>query len=76
MTRWVQVAAAQLGPNQELTPREELVARMLALLEQALADGDRWNFLGRGHPWAYASLARPVRVPETKSRLGEEVRGA
>jgi hypothetical protein len=30
MARWTKVAAAQLGPNQESTPRTEVVARMLA----------------------------------------------
>ena len=35
MPRQLRVAAAQLGPNQEGTPREAVVARMLGLLEQA-----------------------------------------
>lgn len=39
MPRFVKVAAAQMGPNNEGTPREEIVDRMLALLQQAVADG-------------------------------------
>jgi predicted amidohydrolase len=35
MPRHVKVAAAQMGPNNEGTPREAIVERMLALLEQA-----------------------------------------
>src|SRR5438105_907008 len=38
MARWVKVAAAQMGPINEGTSREECVDRMLALLEQAIAD--------------------------------------
>ena len=39
MPRYVKVAAAQMGPNNEGTPREEIVERMLALLEPAARDG-------------------------------------
>jgi predicted amidohydrolase len=39
MARHLKVAAAQMGPNNEGTPREAVVARMLTLLEQAIADG-------------------------------------
>jgi predicted amidohydrolase len=39
MARIVTVAAAQLGPNQENSSREEIVERMLALLDQARAQG-------------------------------------
>jgi predicted amidohydrolase len=39
MARIVTVAAAQMGPNQESSSREEIVERMLALLEQAKAQG-------------------------------------
>jgi predicted amidohydrolase len=39
MARIVTVAAAQMGPNQESTSRDEIVERMLALLEQAKAQG-------------------------------------
>jgi predicted amidohydrolase len=35
MPRYIKVAAAQMGPNNEGTPREAIVERMLALLEQA-----------------------------------------
>src|SRR5437867_13455046 len=35
MPRHMKVAAAQMGPNNEGTPREEIVERMLGLLEQA-----------------------------------------
>ena len=35
MPRFVKVAAAQMGPNNEGTSREEIVERMLALMEQA-----------------------------------------
>jgi predicted amidohydrolase len=38
MARPVKVAAAQLGPINEGTSREEVVERMLALLEQAIAE--------------------------------------
>ena len=38
MARWVKVAAAQMGPINEGTSRDEVVDRMLALLEQAIAD--------------------------------------
>jgi predicted amidohydrolase len=39
MARIVTVAAAQLGPNQESSSREEIVERMLGLLEQAKGQG-------------------------------------
>jgi predicted amidohydrolase len=39
MPRTLKVAAAQMGPNQDATPREEVVERMLALLEQAVEEG-------------------------------------
>jgi predicted amidohydrolase len=39
MPRYLKVAAAQLGPNKEGTPRQEIVERMLALLERASRDG-------------------------------------
>src|SRR5438093_8248670 len=39
MPRSIKVAAAQLGPNNEGTPREEIVERMLGLLEQAVQEG-------------------------------------
>jgi predicted amidohydrolase len=39
MPRYLKVAAAQMGPNNEGTPREAIVERMLALLEQAARDG-------------------------------------
>ena len=39
MARTVTVAAAQMGPNNEGTSREEIVERMLALLEQATRQG-------------------------------------
>lgn len=38
MPRYVKVAAAQLGPINEGTSREEVVERLLALLEQAIAE--------------------------------------
>ena len=38
MPRFVKVAAAQMGPNNEGTSREEIVERMLALLEQAVRE--------------------------------------
>jgi predicted amidohydrolase len=37
--RMIKVAAAQLGPVQRAEPRQAVVARMLALLRQAAADG-------------------------------------
>src|SRR5256885_16091529 len=39
MARIVTIAAAQLGPNQESSSREEIVERMLTLLDQARAQG-------------------------------------
>ena len=39
MARYIKVAAAQMGPNNEGTSREEIVDRMLGLLEQAVAEG-------------------------------------
>jgi len=39
MPRQLTVAAAQMGPNNEGTPREEIVERMGALLEQAVSAG-------------------------------------
>jgi hypothetical protein len=37
MARWVKVAAAQMGPIDEGTSRDEVVDRMLALLDRPLA---------------------------------------
>jgi len=39
MPRFMKVAAAQMGPNQDGTPREAIVERMLGLLARAIADG-------------------------------------
>src|SRR5689334_57115 len=39
MSRYLKVAAAQMGPNQDGTPREAIVERMLALLDAAARDG-------------------------------------
>jgi len=39
MPRHLKVAAAQMGPNNEGTPREAIVERMLALLDAAIRDG-------------------------------------
>ena len=38
MPRQIKVAAAQMGPNNEGVSREEIVERMLGLLEQAAKD--------------------------------------
>ena len=38
MSRSIKVAAAQMGPNQDGTPREAIVERMLGLLDQAIRD--------------------------------------
>ena len=38
MARYLKVAAAQMGPNQDGTPREAIVERMLALLDEAARD--------------------------------------
>jgi N-carbamoyl-D-amino-acid hydrolase len=38
MPRYLKVAAAQMGPNQDGTPREAIVERMLALLDAAARD--------------------------------------
>ena len=39
MPRYVKVAAAQMGPNNDGTPREVIVERMMALLERAVREG-------------------------------------
>jgi predicted amidohydrolase len=39
MPRYLNVAAAQMGPNQESASREEIVERMLGLLDQAIDAG-------------------------------------
>jgi predicted amidohydrolase len=39
MARYVKIGAAQMGPNNEGTSREEIVDRMLGLLEQAIGEG-------------------------------------
>src|SRR5262245_9248865 len=39
MARYVKLAAAQMGPNNEGTSREEIVDRMRGLLEQAVVEG-------------------------------------
>ncbi len=38
MPRLIKVAAAQMGPNNEGVSREEIVERMLGLLDQAIED--------------------------------------
>jgi predicted amidohydrolase len=38
MPRYIKVAAAQMGPNNEGVSREEIVERMQSLLDQAIAD--------------------------------------
>src|SRR6185369_4979342 len=38
MARYIKVAAAQMGPNNEGMSREEIVERMLALLDLAIQD--------------------------------------
>jgi predicted amidohydrolase len=57
------------------TVEDELVTARIDL-DQTAAARKRWNFLGRRHPAAYTSLVDPVRVQETKSRLGEATRRA
>ena len=75
MARYLKVAAAQMGPNQEGTPRDAIVERMLALLEAAARDGvelivypetlrKRWNFLGRRQPQHYGEMLKPVTEKE------------
>ena len=39
MTRTLRLAGAQMGPNQKADSREAILARMIALLEQAAAAG-------------------------------------
>ncbi|MFM7419540.1 MAG: nitrilase-related carbon-nitrogen hydrolase, partial [Alphaproteobacteria bacterium] len=39
MTRTLRLAGAQMGPNQKADSREAILARMVALLEQAAAAG-------------------------------------
>jgi hypothetical protein len=39
MTRWVKIGAAQMGPNNESSPRQEVMGRMLNLMDQAIEEG-------------------------------------
>src|SRR3990167_9387771 len=39
MPRTIKLAAAQMCPNNEGTPREAIVERMIALLDRAISDG-------------------------------------
>ncbi len=39
MPRTIKLAAAQMGPNNEGSPREAIVERMIALLDRAISDG-------------------------------------
>ena len=39
MARYLQVAAAQMGPNNEGTPRDQIIGRMLRLMDDAIAEG-------------------------------------
>lgn len=39
MPRTIKLAAAQMGPNNEGTPREAIVERMIALVDRAISDG-------------------------------------
>jgi len=51
MPRYLKIAAAQMGPNQDGTPREAIVERMLALLDEAARDdveGSRASPASRG----------------------------
>jgi N-carbamoyl-D-amino-acid hydrolase len=41
MARYMKVAAAQMGPNNEGTPVDAIVARMLRLMDEAIAEGAR-----------------------------------
>jgi hypothetical protein len=44
MSRFLKAAAAQMGPNPEGTPRDVVVKRMLALLEEAIVeDVESWS---------------------------------
>jgi hypothetical protein len=47
MSRFLKAAAAQMGPNPEGTPRDVVVERMLALLEQAIVEPSRGGPDGR-----------------------------
>jgi predicted amidohydrolase len=38
MARWVKLAAAQMGPNQESSPRVAIIDRMLKLMDQAIEE--------------------------------------
>jgi hypothetical protein len=83
MSRWVKIAAAQMGPNNESASRSEIVSRLLALLEQAIHGGragrrahrprldpparERWNCYARRHLQHYGVLTEPVRAEEIKS---------
>ena len=68
MARHVKVAAAQMGPNNEGTSREEIVERMLALLEQAVARGRRADRLSRDGADDVLPQAHPRRTSTSSSR--------
>ena len=62
MARHIKVAAAQMGPNNEGTSREEIVERMLALLDQAVAEERRADRLSRDGAHDVLPQARPRRL--------------
>ena len=75
MPRYVKICEAQMGPNQDGTPREAIIERMLALLERA-PDGARSVADSRvrnrpGRPASVARRAREGRATETRHARGQ-----
>lgn len=54
MARYVEVAAAQMGPDTQGTNREDVVDRMASART-------RWGFFGPRHPEPYGLGTQPVR---------------
>lgn len=54
MARYVEVAAAQMGPDTQGTNREDVVDRMAPART-------RWGFFGPRHPEPYGLGTQPVR---------------
>jgi N-carbamoyl-D-amino-acid hydrolase len=65
MPRRLKIAAAQMGPNNEGVSREEIVDRMLALLQEAVREGVQLI--------AYPEMALTTYLPQHYSALLQPV---
>ena len=68
MARYLKIAAAQMGPNQEGASRDEIVERMLALFADAVHQGVELiaypeMALTTYFPCSLARARRPARPP-------------